>query len=94
VKPTDSIPELVQIKATQARSVGLRSQPDHLVVLKLNADGSANEVYNGPGTPAWQQAGEMQKNGQRSIGLSRLRLIMEEVPECERLRAAQPAHTT
>jgi len=85
---------LVQIKATQAKSVGLRSEPDHLIVLKLNQDGSTNEVYNGPGAPAWHQAGKMQKNGQRSIGLSRLRLIMQQVPACERLRAARPPHAT
>jgi hypothetical protein len=76
---------LVQIKATQAKSVGLRSEPDRLIVLKLNHDGSTNEVYNGPGAPAWHQAGKMQKNGQRSIDLSRLRNIMEEVPPCERV---------
>jgi hypothetical protein len=80
---------LVQIKATQAKSVGLRAEPDHLLVLKLNADGSAIEVYNGPGSPAWHQAGKVQKNGQRSISLSRLRALMEQVPASERLPAAQ-----
>jgi hypothetical protein len=78
---------LVQIKATQARSVGLRAEPDHLLVLKLNMDGSMTEVYNGPGSPAWHQAGKMQKNGQRSIGVSRLRALMQRVPASERLPA-------
>jgi len=83
---------LVQIKATQSKSVGLRSEPEHLLVLKLNTDGSASEVYNGPGSLAWAQVGKMQKNGQRSIGLSRLRSIMEQVSEGERLPAVNPSN--
>lgn len=75
----------VEIKATQRNSVGLRHEPRHLLVLRLTRDGEAIEVYNGPGAPAWQAAGAMQRNGQRSVSLSRLRALMQEVPESERL---------
>ena len=77
----------VQIKATQSKSVSLRSEPEHLVVLKLHADGRANEIYNGPGALAWKYSGKMQKNGQRSIGVSKLQSVMQRVPTTERLPA-------
>jgi len=71
----------IQIKATQGNSVGLSSEPDILLVLKLMPDGTAKEVYNGPGCLAWKVAGKMQKNGQRAIGVGRLRKLMAIVPK-------------
>lgn len=62
-----------QIKATGGSSIGIRACPDNLLVLKLHRDGSLTEAYNGPGQPAWDAAGRMQKNGQRTISLSKLR---------------------
>ena len=76
----------VQIKATQARSVGLRSKPDYLLVLKLMPDGTTTEVFNGPGDLPWNAAGKMQSNGQRSIGLNRLSELMVKIPEHQRLK--------
>lgn len=77
----------VQIKATQnpKGSVGLRSEPDHLIVLLIRRDGSAEELYNGPGSLAWNAAGKPQSNGQSSISLSKLRRLMESVPEDKKL---------
>jgi len=85
---------LVQIKATQRRSVGLRSQPDHLVVLRLDDTGRATEVYNGPGKEPWDAAGPPQSNGQRSIGVKALGELMERVPPERRLpqRGQLPRH--
>src|SRR5207245_9722658 len=37
------------------KNVALRSQPDHLLVLLLQKDGTIGEIYNGPGTTAWQR---------------------------------------
>ncbi len=76
----------IQVKATQGKSVAMYGEPEHLLVLKLLKNGTAEEVYNGPGKPAWNNAGKLQKNGQRSISLSRLRVLMETVPESNRLR--------
>jgi hypothetical protein len=69
----------VQIKATQGRSVGIRSEPEHLIVLKILSSGEFNTVYNGPGKLAWDNAGKMQKNGQRALAVSKLEGLMEEV---------------
>ena len=76
---------LVQIKATQAKSVALRSDPEHLIVLRINKSGQTEEVYNGPGHAVWNQCGKMQKNGQRSISLFRLYKIAATVRPADRL---------
>ena len=69
----------VQIKATQINRIAISSEPDYLIVIKLFSDGSWEEVYNGPGKPVWDNAGKMQKNGQRPISLSKLRCLMNSV---------------
>lgn len=76
---------LVQIKATQAKSVGLRSEPQHLIVLGLDRRGEAREIFNGPGSLAWANAGRLQRNGQRPISVSRLDRLKEQVPKADRL---------
>jgi hypothetical protein len=70
----------VQIKATQGQQVAMRSTCEHLLVLRLLKDGSAEEVYNGPGELAWASAGPLQRNGQRPVRLSTLRRLMKKVP--------------
>ena len=77
----------VQVKATQGSSVAMRSEPDHLVVLRILPDGSAEEVFNGPGNAPWLAAGKLQKNGQRPISLTRLRSLMNETPPIARLES-------
>jgi hypothetical protein len=76
---------LVQIKATQVGVVGLSAEPVHLLVLLLSREGVAEEVFNGPGSIAWNCTGPMQKNGQRPISLAHLRRLMNDVPVEERL---------
>lgn len=75
----------VQIKATQGDSIAMRSEPIHLIVLRVNSDGTASEIYNGPGHPAWQATGPIQTNGQRAVSLSRLTGLMASVPLDARL---------
>lgn len=77
---------LVQIKATQVKSIGLYSQPNHLLVIKIQPDGSYQEIFNGPGNIAWKAAGKVQKNGQRSIRLSKLIKLMDDIPFSMRLQ--------
>ena len=74
----------VQIKATQINRIAISSEPDYLIVIKLFSDGSWEEIYNGPGKPVWENAGKMQKNGQRSISLSKLRSLMSFVDNNDR----------
>ena len=69
----------VQIKATQINRIAISSEPDYLIVIKLFSNGFWEEVYNGPGKPVWDNAGKMQKNGQRPISLSKLRSLMNSV---------------
>ncbi len=76
----------VQIKATQRKSVALRSKPEHLLVLFILKDGTTKEMYNGPGELVWENTGKMQKNGQRAITLSRLSKLFELVPESDKLK--------
>lgn len=78
----------VEVKATQGRSVALREEPQHLLVLHLSRTGNFREVYNGPGSLAWHAAGRMQvRNGQRAITLTRLTSLMERVPSEQRIPA-------
>ena len=71
----------VEIKATQGASVGLRSKPVHLLVLKIKPEGTFEEIFNGPGQLAWDQAGAQQANGQRQISVTKLRALMKQVPQ-------------
>src|SRR5690349_3086807 len=65
---------LVQVKLTGGNSaISMYDEAHHLIVLQLLKRSEFIEVYNGPGTLPWQLAGKVQKNGQRSISLSRLR---------------------
>lgn len=65
----------VEIKATTRRSVGLSAsgtRAERLVVVVLDPDGKGSIVYDGACDVAWAAAGKPQKNGQRTIGLTRL----------------------
>ncbi len=81
--------ELVQIKLTQRRTIGLRSAPQHLLVLRLDRDGDVAEVYNGPGERPWQVSGPRQANGQRQLGLGRLEQMMDQVQRAMRLKSTR-----
>jgi len=50
---------------------------DRLIVLRIASFEEAEVVYDGDGAPVWQAAGKMQKNGQRTIGLSKLYKIAD-----------------
>jgi hypothetical protein len=65
----------VQIKITAGRHVSMYSCCDRLLVLRIVSPKEAEVIYDGPGTPAWAEAGGMQKNGQRRISLTKLRAI-------------------
>lgn len=76
---------LVQIKATQGTRVALSSRPVHLLVLQIGRDGTHHEIYNGPGGVVWPHVGKRAKNGQCSIGVSKLRQLNETIPLRSRL---------
>jgi hypothetical protein len=65
----------VQIKMTAGKSVAMYADCVRLVVLRVVSPEEAEVVYDGPGAPAWAGAGKIGKNGQRVVGLARLRAI-------------------
>lgn len=75
----------VQVKTTQINKIGLSSNPEHLIVLSINKDGSNLEIYNGPGDIVWNKAGKVQKNGQRYISVSTLKKLMDDVPDDKKI---------
>ena len=81
--------KLVQIKATQVDRVALSSEPDYLIVMKLDWNGEWEEIYNGVGNRAWKNAGKPAKTGQKQITLTRLRRLMKEVSPEERIKRAE-----
>lgn len=76
----------VQIKATQMKKVSITSEPDFIIVIQLQSDGSWVEVYNGPGKDVWDNAGKMQKNGQRSISIHKLKCLLENVKDSDKIK--------
>jgi len=42
-----------QIKITQRNKVGIRKEPDNLIVIKIDKTGMPEIVYNGDGKPVW-----------------------------------------
>ena len=80
----------VEIKATvEGKRISLRGmepKADHLQVLRINGDGSASEVFNGPAAPVWVAAGRMQSNGQRVVSVSRLMAMQTKVSADQRLQ--------
>lgn len=75
----------VEIKLTQRKNVAIRHEPDHLIALHRPKGGPVRVVYNGPGVLAWEHAGKMQSNGQRSISVARLASLNEMVDESDRI---------
>ncbi|ABG41141.1 conserved hypothetical protein [Paraglaciecola sp. T6c] len=71
----------VEIKATQSKSVAFRSEPEHIIVIKILPNGTFEEVYNGPGNFVWRQfAGKtIPSNGQYQVSLNKLRELDKSV---------------
>jgi len=71
---TDAEGREVQIKLTAGDSVSMFADCERMIVLRIVSPEEAEIVYDGPGAPIWAAAGSMQKNGQRKISLTKLRL--------------------
>ena len=77
---------LIQIKITQTDRVSIYSEPDYMIVMKMKNDGTIEEVYNGKGAVPWENAGKVQKNGQRSISIRKLISLNLAVSSEDRIR--------
>ena len=73
----------VQIKMIAGKSVALYGNCERLVVLRVVNPTEAEIVYDGPGEPAWSEAGKRGKNDQRTVSLSKLRRIAEKTRQPE-----------
>ena len=76
---------LIQIKTTQIDRISISSEPDYLIVIQITSDGNWSEIYNGTGSRVWNNAGKMQKNGQRPISIAKLKLLMKSVSDDEKI---------
>lgn len=83
----DGTKRRVQVKVTQRSSIGLSSEPEYLLVLKIDKNGSFEEVFNGPGDIAWElvKNKKLPKNGQYQISLSELRTLNKNVAPDDRI---------
>ncbi|MEI6851262.1 MAG: hypothetical protein WCL06_00405 [Bacteroidota bacterium] len=63
--------KLYQIKITQRNKVGLRNNPDNLIVIKIDKDGKPHIVYNGLGNPVWNEV-KHKNSEQKFISLNQL----------------------
>ena len=66
----------VQVKMTAGTSIAMYDCCVRLIVLKVISPEVAEIIYDGPGEIIWNNAGKIQKNGQRSISLSKLRKLV------------------
>ncbi len=84
--------QLVQIKTTQRESIQIGEPCKHLIALKLMPDGSASEIFNGPGALVWNLVKDkpLPKNGLYAVRLNKLRTLMERVPATQRLPRVRP----
>ena len=76
---------MVQIKATQINRIAISSEPDYLIVIRIAPDGNWSEIYNGAGSRVWNNAGKMQKNGQRPVSIAKLKSLMMCVQDDEKI---------
>ncbi|WBX83690.1 DUF6998 domain-containing protein [Sphingosinicella microcystinivorans] len=77
----DEFGRKVQIKMTGGRSVAMYADCEWLIVLRIVSPEEAEIVYDGPGAPVWARAGNVGKNGQHIVSLSRLRRIAAEISD-------------
>ncbi|MCX9131115.1 hypothetical protein OKS68_01335 [Aeromonas veronii] len=77
----------VEIKATQAKSVAFRSQPEHTIAIKILPNGTFEEIFNGPGNLVWQlfDGKPLPSNGQYQISLNKLKELNTQVDKSQRI---------
>ena len=77
----------VEIKATQSKRVAFRSCPEHVIIIKINKDGTFNEFYNGPGSIIWATflGKSRPRNGQFQISLNKVKELNESLPASKRI---------
>ena len=77
----------VEIKATQSKSVAFRSEPEHVIIIKIMPNGTFEEIYNGSGSLVWEQFKNKKRpsNGQFQISITKLKALNAMVSEHDRV---------
>jgi hypothetical protein len=77
----------IQIKATQKHGVELKHGGGTLLVLKINHDGSFEEIYSGDANRVWNSLShrKVSRAGEMSSSLRQLRALQKQVQEQERV---------
>lgn len=83
----------IEIKATQAKSVAFRSEPEHSIIIKILPNGQFEEAYNGPGNMIWKQfeGKKIPSNGQFQISLNKLKILNRQVHDSQRVKRVKAA---
>ena len=82
----------VEVKATQTQKGGRiafqvgETTPDKLLVFLIKKTGDCEEIYNGDYSPVESELGHCQKNGQRTISLSKLGKVTNRGKPIKRLQ--------
>lgn len=73
----------IQIKATFQKSLTFSKTPDYYIGLKLNEDGSYEEIFNGPGSVIYNRFSHRKGIGKNllSLPVSELKLLSSSVPQ-------------
>ena len=82
----------VQIKGTKGNSQNvIREEPEYLLVEYLDKEsGMIREIYNGPGTIAWQAASYVPGLNHYTMRINRLPKLDKTVPDEQRIKAIIP----
>lgn len=77
----------VQIKITQQNSIVIHHEPDYLIALYLNKNGSVYEIYNGPGKAPWDTASKSDLYNNRHMSVSKLMKLDQQVDPDSRIKS-------
>jgi len=78
----------VQVKATFKKSLTFKTTPELYLGIRINQDGTFEEIFNGPGRLIHNEFSERKGLGEKllSFPLTRMRLLSEKVADCDRVQ--------
>lgn len=77
----------VQIKITQQEDIVINHEPEYLIALYLNKNGSVYEIYNGPGKAPWDSASKRDSHNNRHMRVNKLMELDRQVDCDMRIRS-------
>ncbi len=80
----------VQIKLTQQDDIVICEEPEYLIALYFNKQGSFYEIYNGPGKAPWENASKRDIHNNRHMRVNKLMELDKEVSPEDRIKQIAP----